>query len=474
MMSLPPPHMSMRSVADFVLRQDFAAFVRQVFKTVDPAKPFVPNWHVDAICHAVMDFLESDDLHLVINVPPRSLKSIIGSVALPAFLLGRNPSTRIICASYARGLTDDFARATTKVMSSGWYRRLFPNTLIERNPEAGIFTTARGCRRATSVEGTVTGFGADVIIIDDPIKPDDALSDAMREKTNAWLNTTLASRADDKRHSKTILIMQRLHVDDPTAAMLRRPGTRHLNLPAIADRDETFELGYGRTHTWRIGEPLQEEREGLSILERERQRIGDRIFSAQYLQAPVPAEGGMIKWEWFDIYPERPTYQYGDRHIFSWDTAMTDSIAADYSACTEWLVRDKKFYLLDVFRKRLLYPELKRMIMAQSREHPRATILVEDKGSGMSVAQDLIREGIGVVKFKPKDDKVSRASIASDQIQAGNVLRPKEARWLSEFEMECCAFPRGVHDDQVDSMSQAIIWTLEKVRAPGVTLFGSY
>ncbi len=470
-----PTPMTQRQQFELMLRLSFFAFFRQVFRTLHPGLKYEESWHVEVICEAVISFLKDGDLqHLVINAPPRSLKSEIVSVALTAFLLGHDPSKRILCASYSIALAEALARDTRRIMESDWYRRIFLDTIIARANEEGIFTTAGGYRRTTSVTGSVTGFGADVTIVDDPIKPDDAFSQAIRDKTNLWLNNTLSSRANDKRHAKILLVMQRVHVDDPCAEILKRPKTRLLKLPAIADRDYLFDLGHGRQKSWDEGEPLQDEREHLHILEVERQKLGERTFLAQYLQEPAPLEGGMIKWAWFRFYDERPSFQPGDRHVFSWDTAMTDSGSADYSACTQWLIRKNQYFLLNIVRDRLLYPNLKRKLRGQIEVHPSAVILVEDKGSGMSVAQDLIRDGIGVIRFKPEGSKELRASLASDQIEAGNVFLPRNAPWLKDFEIECIAFPNGLNDDQVDSMSQAIIWNQKRLKKPKTALFGRY
>ncbi|MER8400419.1 phage terminase large subunit [Mesorhizobium sp. M1348] len=455
-------------------RADFYTFVRKVFQLVAPGEEFVPNWHIDAMCFAVMDFLAGTERRLVVNVPPRSLKSIILSVALPAFLLGHDPTKKIVCISYAGGLSDTHARYTRLVMESDWYRRLFPNARISRNPAEGIFTTAQGFRRSTTVGGTLTGLGGNIFIVDDPIKPEDALSAAISDSTNAFFGSTLASRADDKRKAKTILVMQRLHVDDPSALFLAKTGTRHLCLPAIADHDQTFPLSFGRTHLWKAGEPLQAVREPLKILAERREDMPEAIFSAQYLQAPVPIDGGMIKWSWFGTYSETPTYQPGNQYLLSWDTGMADTASADYSVCTVILVRREQYFVLDVIRERLVYPHLKRKLHEQRKKYPTASILMEKKVSGLSVVQELQHEGIGVIAITPKDPKMVRISLASAVIEAGQVFLPKYARWLGEFETECKAFPNGRHDDQLDSLAQAINWHQGRLRQSGHTLFGCY
>lgn len=466
--------LSRRQQLDIAIRHDFYSFFRQAFRTLHPTLAYEDSWHVELICREVQRFVDQDaDQNLVVNAPPRSLKSEIVSVALTAYLLGLDPSLRLLCVSYSAPIAEAFARDTKNVMEAGWYLRIFPRTRIKRSNETGIFTTAGGYRRTISVGGSVTGFGSDLTIIDDPIRADDVYSQQIREKTNTWLDTTLASRANDRRRAKTILVMQRLHMDDPSSAILRRQLTRHLKLPAIAEEDRVFGLTTGRSKTWAAGEPLHEARLGLEILTRERGNLGERTFAAQYLQEPVPLDGGLIKWSWFRYYDQLPATRLSDQRIFSWDTALSSADTADYSVCTEWLVRDRQFYLAEVIRQRLVYPDLRRLIASQNTAHGNSVIIVEDKGSGMSVAQDLKHDGINIIGYKPESSKEYRASIASSQIEVGNVLLPRAAAWLAEFQAEALAFPNGRHDDQIDSMSQAIIWWMNRPK-PTPTLFGTY
>lgn len=465
---------SPRRIFELALANDFYSFFRQAFGELHPNLQFDEAWHAEVICREVVRFLDGEaERDLVVNAPPRSLKSEIISVALTAYLLGKDPSLRILCVSYSAQVAEAFARDTKVVMEANWYKRVFRQARIKRSNETGIFTTAGGYRRTISVNGSVTGFGSDLTIIDDPIRADEVNSQAIRERTNDWLSSTLASRANDKRKAKTILVMQRLHVDDPTSTILRRKGARHINLPAVANCNRVFDLTPGRAKQWADGEPLHSDRLSLTILAAERESLGERTFAAQYLQTPVPLDGGMIRWSWFKFYDECPAYRPSDRRIFSWDTALSDAGTADYSVCTEWLVRDRLFYLVSVTRARLIYPDLRRCIAAQTGAHGNAIILIEEKGSGMSVAQDLKRDGINVIGYKPESSKEQRASIASLQIEQGNVYLPRVARWLPDFQAECLQFPNGKHDDQVDSMSQAIIWWMNRPK-PARVLVGSY
>jgi hypothetical protein len=304
------------------------------------------NWHIEAIAWRLQQCLTGDVNRLVITLPPRSLKSICASVAFPAWALGHDPSKRIICASYSEKLASKHALDSRAVMEAEWYRRVFPFTRIsrEKNTELNFVTTRHGYRYSTSVGGTLTGRGGNIVIIDDPIKPEDAISEATRSGVNEWFDHTLYSRLDDKRQDVIILIMQRLHVEDLVGYLLQKEPWLHLNLPAIAEVEQRIQIGPDESYTRKVGEILHEAREPRSVLERLRLALGSFNFSAQYQQCPVPLEGEIIKWDWFRFYDELPVRAAGDRIIQSWDTASKAEEISDYSVGTTWLTEGNNYY----------------------------------------------------------------------------------------------------------------------------------
>src|SRR5262245_5762958 len=183
----------LRRLLDCETQRDLVTFIHRVFQSVASGKPFLLNWHIEAIAHHLRLCLSGKIRRLIITLPPRQLKSICASVALPAFALGLDPTRRIICASYAQELAAKHARDCRQVLESDWYRRLFPRTRIDprKNSKGEFATTAGGFRLATSVGGPLTGRGGDLIIIDDPLKPADAMSAARRQTTNEWFDSTL-------------------------------------------------------------------------------------------------------------------------------------------------------------------------------------------------------------------------------------------------------------------------------------------
>ncbi|MCB9617761.1 MAG: phage terminase large subunit, partial [Sandaracinus sp.] len=379
-----------------------------------------------------------------------------------AFVLGHDPTRRIVCASYAQDLTAKHARDCRNVIESAWYKQLFPRTRIDprKNTELEFETTARGGRLGTSVGGTLTGRGGNLILIDDPMKPSEAMSETRRAAVKDWYDSTLSSRLDHKTEGAIVLIMQRLHVDDLVGHVLGKgtPWTV-LNLPAIAEDEQEIEIGPGRTYKRGVDEILHPDHEPLSVLEDLKATMGSAAFSAQYQQRPVPPEGALVKRGWFRAFAKPPEKQKGDQIVQSWDTASKADRTSDFSVCSTWLKKGKEYYLLDVLRVRLEYPDLRRKILSQSKHFGADLVLIEDASSGASLSQDLRREpGIYVKPIKPEGDKIVRLEARTAVIEAGHVWLPESAPWLADFLDEILAFPGGRFDDQVDSFSQFLTW----------------
>ncbi len=454
-----------------ILRHDFPSFVAKCFYSQE-GKSFINNWHIRLVCEEIMRCALGKNKRLILTMPPRSLKSFIVSVALPAFLMGHDPRKKIITISYNQELATKFSRDQRQIMQSQWYRELFPNTRLSasKSKEDEFETTLGGYRLASSIDGTLTGRGADLIIIDDPIKPGEALSDVKRKARNEWFGNTVASRLNDKKKGSIILVMQRVHEDDMAGYLMEKGGWIALNLPAIAQEDRIFQFDNGQMRQWKKGEPLQVDREPIAVLEQIKKDIGSFNFTTQYLQRPTPLEGNIIKAEWFKYYKLYPSEH---TIIQSWDIAMTKTSSSDYSACTTWMRSQGKYYLMDVFRGKLEYPALKRKIVELRDRYGAKRILVEDCTISIALIQQLRDEGIYITKVKPVGDKVERMMSASLSVEAGNVLFPQNHyHWKDDFIAELLSFP-GRHDDQVDSFSQFINWAEHQRRnAPRIIQLG--
>jgi hypothetical protein len=314
----------------------------KVFETVSGGDVFRSNWHIDAMTYQAQRVIDGRLKRLIVTVPPRHLKSIIFSVALPAFLLGHDPTKRIVCVSYSSDLATKHANDFRAVLSSDWYHRIFPGTKIsrEKNTQTESMTTARGHRLATRLGGTLTGRGADLIVLDDPQKPEEALSEASRNHAAQWFDTTLLSRLDSKTNGAVILVMQRLHEDDLAGRLLEKSGWHHLKIAAIAQQDERVQVGPRRKFRRKVGTIIDSRRESLEALDNLRQSMGALHFS--YQQEPIPLEGNLIKLEWFKEYEVALTYTHGDKLVISIDTAMKGEQLADFSVATAWLARGEQ------------------------------------------------------------------------------------------------------------------------------------
>jgi predicted phage terminase large subunit-like protein len=448
-----------------ILQQHLASFIERSFLELNPEARFSSSPHLEVMA-SKLDLCRQGKLRrLIVNLPPRSLKSHSVSVALVAWLLGHDPAAQVICASYGQDLADKHARDCRTLMLSNFYQSLFPRTRLSPAKQSvnEFTTTKQGFRMSTSVGGVLTGRGADLIILDDPLKPDDAMSEPRRKSVNDWYDNTLLSRLNDKEGGVIIIVMQRVHQDDLVGHVLEQGGWEVLSFAAIAEEDETFAIEDTFGRRWfqrRKGEALHPERESLETLSKIRSTIGEYNFSSQYQQRPIPVGGAIVKLAWLRHY-ERGTEPAEFSYILqSWDTANKAGELNDHSVCTTWGVHGRdRYYLLDVYRRRFEFPQLKRAVKELAERYDPRTILIEDKASGTQLIQDLKTEGMYRIKpYLPPagTDKIMRLNSQTAKFEAGHVLLPNDAPWLAEYISELLAFPGSRHDDQVDSTTQAL------------------
>ncbi len=447
---------------DRLLKADFATFIGKVLESTDPSVTFLPNWHIELIAEYLEAARRGKIKRLIINLPPRYLKSICVSVAWPAWLLGHDPTARIITASYAASLSIKHSLDTRLIISAPWYKRIFPRVKLahDQNEKHKFATTQQGFRMASSVGASVIGEGGNFLIIDDPISPAQALSENFRDNVNSWFDHTFSTRLNNKKSGVIVLVMQRLHAQDLSGYLLAKGGWEHLSLPAIAERSKKYSFG-SVTKIRKAGELLHPERENLQLIERAKIDLGSSAFAAQYQQNPLPEEGGMIKKNWlvrYDILPPA-----GEKTVQSWDTAIKSGAQNDASVCLTFCEYEGRSYLRDVRVMRLEYPDLKKIFYELAEEYKPGAILLEDKASGQQLLQDIKREShLPLIAVRPKADKISRFAAISAMIEAGKLALPRHAPWLSDFEAELLAFPGGVHDDQVDALTQYLDWKRQK------------
>jgi predicted phage terminase large subunit-like protein len=447
-----------------ILRNDLTTFIERSFYELNPQAKFIYGRYIELLASTLERCRTGETKRLIINLPPRTLKSHAASVAFPAWLLGHDPSKQIICVSYGQDLADKHSRDCRTLMNSSFYRSLFPGTVLSGDKQSvnEFITKVGGYRMATSVCGVLTGRGADVIIVDDILKPEDALSETRRRAANDWYFNTLLSRLNSKENGIIIIVMQRLHQEDLVGEVMEREPWDVLSLPAIAQQNERYPfvspLG-NQAYVRKAGEALHPERDSVATYQTIRETIGEYYFQSQYQQDPLTREGGLIRTEWIK-YCEAGQWPKDFNYVLqSWDTANKSGERNDYSVCTTWGTYNGNFYLLDVLRKRMNFPELKRAVLELFRKYSVDKLLIEDKGSGTSLIQELKSDYIWCLQaYTPNQgtDKLTRLAAQSIKFESGRVFLPKQAPWLDEYVREITGFPGSKYDDQVDSTSQAL------------------
>jgi predicted phage terminase large subunit-like protein len=467
-----------RDEFDLLTRKDLYTFVRRVFLELNPTRKFHGGIYLEYICAMVAAMLTGDTRRLVINMPPRNLKSMIVSVAFVAWVLGRDPSKRFLLVSYGQDLPQSFARDILRVMRSAWYQALFPGTRLhpDYSRTEDFRTTRNGRVKVESVQGGLTGFGADYIILDDPMKPLDAYTEHSRQKVNETIQNTVLSRQDGVGAARVVLVMQRIHEDDPTGYLMARQQWQQIRLPAIAEEDERYEFidafGERRVFERKAGEALNPNYEPLEELLKQKQLVGDYVFAAQYQQRPAPMGGGIFKVGSFRLEPRADFPKKFDLVVQSWDTGSKEGVTNDYSVCTTIGVAGNLRYVIDVSKEKQEFPELKQRAIVLHEIHRPNVIVIEEKGSGEQLIPELRAAGIyNVEGALPTVGKVVRAEGQTAIIQGGGVIFPADAPWLEGFLYEFALFPNGRHDDQVDSLCQGLQWIRENTSVPNFIAF---
>ena len=450
-----------RTLADAVYRTNFGAFTYAAYKALHPAQGLIPNWHIDTICFQLQQMVVGQTRpRLVLNQPPRSLKTFIVSVAWPAWTLGRDPTCRIICASYNDELATKFSRDCRALFETPFYRRVFPETRLnpKKASEGEFETTKRGYRLATSVGGTLTGRGCNVLIVDDPVKGNEATSEVARRTATDWFRNTAFSRLDDPAKGLIVIVMQRLHVDDLSGILIEQ-GWPNLVLPAIAVETADYLIGEDDFYHRPAGELLQPKRDSLEAIEESKRQVGSYVFAAHYQQNPTPPDGNMIKAEWLGRYDVMPDLKKFLRIVLTCDPAGKPGLNNDYTAITIVGVQEKALHLLHVSRGHWSVMQMLDRIVELAAEWKVDLIIVEDTSSGMALIP-FLREHTyrDVVGRRPDTDKETRLCRHQGRFEAGRILLPVEAPWLADFEAELLAFPHGRYDDQVDALLLFLDW----------------
>jgi len=458
------------------LEQHLRLFVAEAWKILEPVAKLEWSWHLDLICE-YLTLIKKNTLKevcaqasegIIFNVPPRTMKSLLISVFFPVWLWATDPARRFMFVSYSEKLSVQHSIFRRFVMESDWYRERWGEmfSLVKsQNAKYHYENTKRGSMFSTGMQATATGLGGDVLIFDDPLNPDQALSQAERETVNLRFDSTFRSRINNPATGVKIVIMQRLHELDLTGHILSKEVGRwlHLKLPAIAESEQNFKFPISKETKLRVpGDLLWPERLPRNFLDGQRIGMGSWAFNGQYQQEPAPLEGGIIQREWIRFYREFPVKF--DFMVQSWDCTFTGSDRSDFVAGQVWARAGSKYYMLPYrIYDRLDFGPTKTAIKQCHTRFPEANaILIEDKANGPAIISELKKEISGVVPVCPDGGKLSRAQAMAPLWEAGSIELPDpeifDVPWLDAYIHNICTFPKAAHDDDMDSTSQALIY----------------
>lgn len=468
-----------KQTIDHLVQEKLSYFYQQSFNKFDAGEKYLHSWYIDLLCEYLEALADGEITRLNINIPPRCGKSALCNVAFSMWLLGHRPELKIITVSYAAMLSQKLHGYSRAIANTSWYQRAFPRFRIDnskrelkinesetKNTQSQFITTKGGFRMAASTNGSITGEGGNLIIIDDLMNPEEAMSITQRESALEWSRSTLFSRFNNRKEGKILNIQQRLNEHDFTGTFVN-DGWENVIIPIQAREKTIFSFG-NFTKIYNEGEWLEPRRYGAKELEEDREFMGSRVLEAQQFQNPYPDDGEIFKRDYFRYYKYLPKCDY---YAIYADTASKEGRNNDYSVFMCWGFLNKNgrnfAYLIDVFRKKMASPKLLKKAkefweqhLHNEKEVPLIKLAIEDKSSGIGLIQQLEDEtNIPVTKLTPEKDKVARANDILPRIESGQVLLPEDAPWLDILEKELLSFSakKGNNKkDQVDTLTYAI------------------
>lgn len=443
--------------------QNFEHYFKSSWKVLEPTTVLRYNWHHAYIAEHLMAVHLGQIRRLIINVPPRTGKSLEITVAYPTWEWIKKPSNRYLFGSYADTLARKHSILRRDLIKSDWYQYRWSKRFSlaeDQNVTTNFKNNKTGQMVSAGILGAVTGEGADKIIIDDPHNPKKAHSDAEREASLMAFDQAWTTRLNNKKTGSIIIVMQRLHEKDLTGHLLERnAGYFHLKIPQIESERKIYSFPIsGRQKIRKPGELLQRSRDGEAEIAQAKVDLGSYGFAGQQQQDPAPAEGGMIKNKWWKFYKQLPDKL--DEIIISMDTSFTDTDSSDYCAIQAWGRKDSSKYLLRRYKARMDFVTAIKMFKAFCADFPKAGAkIIEKKANGDAIINVLEKEIPGIIAYNPTASKIQRVSSVSPTIEAGNVYLPDPSLDPNIFDFidEWSKFPRGTHDDEVDTATQALI-----------------
>ena len=451
-----------RDVLLLALALDFQVFFERVFADVEPRVKLVDSEFIAVMVDRLKRVLSGSSRRLVVNLPPRHLKSLLISVAFVAFALGRDPRKRIAVISHSQSLAADLAGKAKRVMESQWYREVFPKTRLVRSSVSELETSEGGCRYSASIDTGITGRGFDIIIVDDPISAHNAISVVERRKNVEVFNTMIASRLDLPEQGVIIVVAQRLHDDDLPGVLIRQGGWAQLSLALVAEADEVYQIG-ARTWIRKQGDVLVPEFYSDDAVADLRKRLGEWNFAAQYQQNPGAALGELIKDEYLRRFQLAQLPSEARRLTLSIDTALKQGEDASYTVALVIATDGRYHYVIDVLRGKFDLAQMRDAILRLLARHHISRILIEDSAAGTGL-QSMLREQRQPAQLWPTRgrSKQERLEEHLHLFVDGCVFVAIDQPWATELVSELLRFPNGRYDDQVDALTQYLAWAISK------------
>jgi len=457
------------SIDRTICRMMLVDFVRSAWHIIEPGTEYIHNWHIDLVCEYLMLVTQGKITRLIINIPPRYMKSLIVTVMWPVWSWLQKATDRFLTASYAQSLSSKHSIDRRTIMLSSWFLERFSDLFCfadDLNKVMEYKNNHEGYMLATSFGGSATGRGGNKIIIDDPMNPKEAHSDVERANVIREFDQTFTTRLDDKVNGAIVVVMQRLNEMDLTGHLLKKGGWTILSLPAIAEKDEKIVFPVSKRVVQRKeGDLLWPEREDETAVMNMKRALGSYNFAGQYQQRPSPKEGGTFKKKWFRYYggTEPDAVQLPAEFDFmlqSWDTKFKKTTTGAYVCGQVWGVKGADCYLVSLFRDRSGLIGTIKAVDSMSKHWPKATVkLIEEAANGPAVIEVMQKKISGIIPVPPQGSKEARAEAVSPLVEAGNVWvpHPSICGWTDDFIDECAAFPNGAYKDQVDAMTQALM-----------------
>lgn len=453
-------------------QKDIGAFIRSAWDVLEPATELRWNWHHDVICEYLEAVRITEITRLIINVPPRSMKSIMGTICFPAWIWIKDPSARFLFGSYSDTLSRKHSIMRRELIQSEWYQNHWKDKFKMRedqNTQSDYANSKSGVMRSASLTAGPLGEGGDYIIIDDPQNPRQAYSEAEREASINAFDRTWSTRLNDKKRGKIIIIMQRLHDKDLTGHLLAKNAKyEHLVLPAEATSERVVYLPVSKKGiVIEAGKILHPEREGREELDALKRDLGPIDYAGQYLQVPTPETGAMFKSEMFEFGTVPETCDYS---FITADTAYNDKQENDYTVFAGWVVKDQQIYLKDILRGKIKAADVESQCVPFIRKFQQYGFrgaYIEPKAHGLFLNQNLPRLGLMIPSesqikefFSDRNKpKTERANNAIPYLSNRKVIINQNIHCKEELLKEVLSFPKGSHDDFTDCLIDATRYT---------------